>query len=84
MQRIRSKKLSRPRTLVCDCKDSSNLVAARYDTKTHEMQVDFKGNTTYAYESVPRLKWDEFRMSDSRGSYLAREIKPHHTVRKVA
>lgn len=32
---------------------SSNIEAVGYDTETQELQVQFKGGSIYAYDSVP-------------------------------
>ncbi len=80
MERILSK---RPRTQTVDCKGSSNLIRARYNLVTKEMQVDFMGGSTYAYDGVLPAVWTGFKTADSKGKYLAVEIKPNYPARRI-
>lgn len=73
----------RPTKLSCDCAGSSNLIRARYDVTTKEMQVDFLGGATYAYQGVTPAHWKGFTIADSKGKYLAAEIKPNYPAKKL-
>lgn len=54
---------------------SSNIQAVGYDDATFELHVQFKGSGTYIYHGVSRATYDEFIASESKGSFLARNIK---------
>lgn len=82
MERIYSKKRP-PRLAVLDCTGSSNLVGGRYNRATQELQIDFKGNVTYAYPGVTAQHWEGLRTADSKGKYLAAEIKPNYPAHKL-
>lgn len=66
-----------------DPEKSSNLKAWGYDSKTKVMRVQFKNGGMYDYADVPQEKVDEFKESDSMGSYLNVAIKSEHDFTKV-
>ena len=61
-------------------KGSSHIQHAEYDEQSRTLHVGFNGGNAYAYQNVPPEKWEAFQKSDSKGGYLAAEIKPHHRV----
>lgn len=54
---------------------SSVLLKATYDTETEEMVITFKTGKEYSYYSIPKIVWNEFRTSESKGSFFSRQIK---------
>lgn len=39
------------------------------------LEVQFKGGSRYRYKDVPITVWELFKNSESKGSFLAKEIK---------
>jgi hypothetical protein len=63
--------------------DSSHIEGYSYDAETWTLHVRFKGGNTYAYQSVPPDKADNFASASSPGQFLHAYIKPHHEYSKV-
>jgi len=66
-ERVRTEELA-PDTV------SSNVEGFGYDRGEQVLTVRFPGGT-YNYLAVPSKVYEEFLLAESRGSYLAREIK---------
>jgi KTSC domain len=63
---------------------SSNVMAVGYDVEQKELHVQFKGSTTvYIYESVESLVHQSLMASDSKGTFIARELKGKYKFKKV-
>lgn len=72
---------------------SSNLVSIGYDADLGVLEVEFKcsekgdkarnSNPVYQYSGVPDFIAEELMRSETKGSYLHREIKPHYACKKV-
>ena len=54
--------------------DSSNLVSVGYDEESSILEVEFN-NGIYQYYDVPLDVYEDLMNSDSKGSYLFRNIK---------
>jgi hypothetical protein len=63
--------------------DSSNIEAIGYDTDERELHVRFTSGRTYAYQDVPAEVYAELQQSDSKGSYLNREIRTAYAYREL-
>lgn len=63
---------------------SSNVISVGYDAGSSMLYVVFKGNRRYAYEGVPKVKFDALVCADSIGGYLNDNIKREHPVKKLA
>lgn len=67
--------------------DSSNIDAIGWSPEpgkdTGRLRVKFKNNTTYEYASVPGVLWEAFRAHESKGSFLANNIKGKFPTEKV-
>lgn len=57
---------------------SSNLAAAGYDPVNRVFAVRFKNGKVYHHNNVPQDLAAGFNAAESKGSFYAREIKPHH------
>lgn len=56
--------------------DSSNVEAIGYEPDSQELHVRFlKSGKTYVYYGVEAWVYEEFRESESKGSYLNTRIK---------
>lgn len=55
--------------------DSSNVEAIGYDDATQELHVQFVSSGYYIYYDVPREIFDMLMYSQSKGSFLNREVK---------
>lgn len=53
--------------------NSSSIKSAGYDNGT--LEVEFKQGLIYQYYGVPEEFWINLMVSDSAGSYLAKNIK---------
>lgn len=54
---------------------SSYIVSAGYDPVLREMEVEFANGVVGKYRDVPLEVWEGFRQAESKGAYLAREMK---------
>lgn len=67
--------------------DSSNIEAIGWSPEpgkdTGRLRVKFKNNSTYEYASVPGVLWEAFRAHESKGSFLANNIKGKFPTEKV-
>lgn len=54
---------------------SSTIVTTDYNFVNQEFTVEFKGNNTYIYSKVPLNIYNKFKQSESKGSFLSKEIK---------
>lgn len=55
--------------------DSSNVDQIGYDEAASEVYVIFKNAGHYVYEGVTPEVWDQFRNSESKGTFLNEEFK---------
>ena len=56
--------------------DSASVEAIGYDAANSELHIRFLKAGLYVYHEVPQEVFDEFKASDSKGSYFNRNIKP--------
>jgi hypothetical protein len=61
--------------------ESSNVVSIGYDPMSSEVWVEFNSGT-YVYMEVPEFIWEQFRDSDSKGSFVHSHLKPGYGVRR--
>ena len=62
---------------------SSNIQSIRYDPQRLTLEVAFKNGGTYEYFDVELHVVDEFKLSDTKGGFLAKRIKGHYRYSKV-
>jgi hypothetical protein len=62
---------------------SSNIVRTEYDTETRKLIAEFKNGLRYEYEDVPHVKYTEFRMSPSQGTYFNKNISKIYKYKKL-
>lgn len=64
--------------------DSSNIEAIGYDGNNRELHVRFlESGETYVYEDVDEAVFQDMLQTESKGSFLNRQIKPSHNFRKL-
>ena len=69
-----------PRTAV----ESSNIISIGYGYRFGFLDVEFKGGAVYRYNGVPDAIGDGLMAADSKGKYLAKEIKGKNAYFKVS
>jgi hypothetical protein len=62
--------------------DSSNLVSVGYDEESSILEVEFNSGS-YQYFGVPAYVFEELMNSDSKGSYLHRNIKNIYNYEQI-
>lgn len=63
--------------------DSSNVAQIGYDSDNIELYVEYISGQIYVYSGVPESTYEELLSSDSKGSYMNREIKPNYSCRNI-
>lgn len=63
--------------------ESSNLASARYDNAELVLEVTFHNGGTYQYFGVPAHVAESFGQADSKGGFLASDIKGHYRYSKI-
>lgn len=61
---------------------SSNLRAAGYDPATQTLRIEYNSGT-YDYRNVPEETWARLMGAPSKGSYVARWIKPAYSYVRI-
>lgn len=54
---------------------SSNIVSVGYDPETQDMEVEFKGGSTYTYHGVAQRAYDDFVGAESVGKHFHANIR---------
>lgn len=59
--------------------DSSNLVAAQYDSDGESLVIEYQGGTTWRYSSVSEAEARDFAQAGSHGEWVWDHIKVRGT-----
>ncbi len=62
---------------------SSNVDAIGHNPRTRVLYVRFHHGGTYAYFDVDRSVYEEFAEAESKGKFLASEIKPRYQYQRI-
>ena len=62
--------------------ESSNI--ARIGWEDDILEIEFLSGSTYEYFNVPEDVYEELMNADSKGSYLAHNIKGVYSYRKIS
>ena len=62
---------------------SSNIDAISYDTDEEKLLVTFKGGSSYEYFNVPQDVFDQLETAESKGSFMAKNIKGKFEYKKL-
>lgn len=63
---------------------SSNIEAVGYDAETQELQVQFKGGSVYAYDSVPEeIHLELIGNGEGIGGRFHKKVKDKFVTRKL-
>jgi len=54
---------------------SSNIVSVGYDPEKQDMEVEFKGGSTYTYHGVSELDYKDFINAESIGSHFHQKVR---------
>lgn len=63
---------------------SSNLAGIAYEPQQQVLTVWFLNGTIYNYYDVPNSVWVSFVNADSKGKYLASQIKNRFSYERVS
>lgn len=58
--------------------ESSAVAMIGYDSKAHEVYVEFHGSGTYLYSGVPPTVFGEFEHAASKGKFVNEVLKPRY------
>jgi hypothetical protein len=64
--------------------DSTNLKSSEYNTMTKDFIVEFKKGGKYKYNKVPIDIFTKMRLSESQGSYFAKNIAKNYKYTKMS
>lgn len=62
---------------------SSNIAEIAYDEGSETLEIRFHNGSVYQYFDVPEAMWDGLKNADSKGKYLAANIKGSFRYSKV-
>jgi hypothetical protein len=62
---------------------SSNIAAIGYDTDTQTLEIEFLNGTIYQYFDMPEHHHTGIMSADSKGKYLAQNIKGVYRYTKL-
>jgi hypothetical protein len=62
---------------------SSNVAAIRYDPEQSLLEVEFLNGGRYQYYDVPEQVAQAFEQAESKGVFLAKNIKGHFRYSRV-
>jgi uncharacterized protein len=63
--------------------DSSNITSVGYDEGSSTLEIEFHSGSIYQYFDVPILVYNGLMETDSKGQYLAQNIKGRYRYVKV-
>jgi hypothetical protein len=63
--------------------ESSNIRSMGYCLETQILGVKFNDGSVYLYAGVAGPIWERLQDSESKGSFLNREIKGHYACTKI-
>jgi hypothetical protein len=64
--------------------ESSNLTSIGYDPGERILAVEFKNGLVYHYHGVPTDVYQDILAAGSKGSYLAKTVKPRYWATRVS
>lgn len=63
--------------------ESSNVSRIGYEKNSSTLEVEFHNGGTYQYFDVPEHVWEAFKGADSKGQFLAQNIKGQYRYAKI-
>lgn len=60
--------------------NSSTILSYDYHVATQTMEITFKSGRVYMYQNVPQDVINNFKESESKGSFFHNNIKDHYIV----
>lgn len=64
--------------------DSSNLLKTSYNFNTKRLRVTFIRGKVYEYFDIPQDIYEQFKISESTGSFLSKEIVKKYNFLEIA
>jgi hypothetical protein len=61
--------------------NSSNIDKIGYDEENELMYVQFTNGGTYTYTPIKKKTWEEFKGSESKGSYIWKNIRNNKSIK---
>lgn len=62
---------------------SSNLDWVAYDEEKNQLYVQFRSNTLYVYDDVPKEVFEELLKAGSHGRYFAQKVKWNYKYKRL-
>jgi hypothetical protein len=62
--------------------DSTSVDQVAYDAESSELHIVYKKSGYYVYSGVPPEKFEQLMNTDSKGSFINREVKNVYEFRK--
>jgi len=62
---------------------STNIAGIGYEEETQTLYVQFSHGGTYSYSGVPSSVFEDFKMSQSKGTFFHTHIKNEYSYKKV-
>lgn len=63
--------------------ESSNIASIGYDEDSNTLEIEFHNGGVYQYFDVPFQVYDDLMSAESKGIYLAQQIKGKYRFVKV-
>ena len=62
---------------------SSSIEAAGYDLDRRTLRIRYVGGSTYDYQGVPPIVFEELLAADSKGRFVNWSIKPYYRYTRL-
>ena len=63
--------------------NSSNIARYKYEEKSRVLTVEFRNGGTYNYYDVPKRVYEQMKVANSKGGFLAQNIKGAYRYARV-
>jgi len=69
--------------MVRESVQSSNIASIGYNEATSTLEIEFLNGSVYQYFDVPKYIYDNLMQAESRGQFLAQNIKGVYRYSKI-
>ena len=63
--------------------ESTNVASVGFDPKRKVLEVEFQTGAVYQYREVPKPTYDALLKADSKGRYLAANVKGKYPYERI-